>query len=401
MAANGNEIIVRKRKYRQDLSKDSSKVSRTELIEFKKGDFSPASHLYLDAMIEIFDEMDGLSKHEDVWQVRQQKLLRLEAMLDDRLAKDIKYRETRTEFQKMTSMNMLLRYGDYFKGNLHILKQKAQQMAKNSEKPDLLAGMMWNDISIALKKEAKDQAEWIKNHEAGKDEAVPSHAITDLIKELAGQALMPLSNAVFQIHEYAKRCDSAHSGIDEAIMQSKWMSVAHFIVRDRIALENGVLPHDMKGDKEAFMTAIEIFEKRYFACIVTGEEPETRITIPIDFTKSDTLLQMQKEAGAAKLKNKMQAAKMKTCQEALEKAKATETDDQHLLEAKMALIESSELLEKAKAATKKAQAALGMLEVDFKGYVAKFRKIEQEKQKEDGQENELQKSDQGEEQEME
>jgi hypothetical protein len=321
-------------------------------------------------------------------------------MLDDRLAKDIKYRETRTEFQKMTSMNMLLRYGDYFKGNLHILKQNAQQMARNGQKPDLLAGMMWKDVSIALKKEAKEEADWIKNHEAGKDEAVPSHAITDFIKELADQALMPLSSAIFQIHEYARRCDSAHSGIDEAIMQNRWMSLAHFIVRDRIALENGVLPHDMKGDKEAFMTALEIFEKRYFACIITGEEPETGITIPIDFTKSDTLLQMQKKAEAAKLKNEMQATKMKACQKALEKAKATETNNQQLLEVKIALIESSELLEKAKVATKKAQTALGKLEVDFKGHIAKFRKIEQEKQKEDGQENEQQKGDQGEEQEM-
>jgi len=400
MAASGDGIIVRKRKYRQDLSEDSSKGSRKELMEFKERDFSPASHLYLDAMIEIFDEMDGLGKHEDAWQVKQQKLLRLEAMLDDRLAKDIKYQEARTEFQKMTSLNMLLRYSDYFGGNLHTLKQRARKVAKNGQKPDLLAGIMWKDISIALKNEANDQADWIKNHESGKDEAVPSHAITDFIKELANQALMPLSSAIFQIHWYAKRCDSAHSGIDEAIMQNRWMSVAHYIVRDRIALENGVLPHDMKGDKEAFMTALEIFEKRYFACIITGEEQETGITIPIDFTKSDTLLQMQKEAEAAKLKNEMQATKTKACQEALEKAKAIETNNQQLLDAKTALIESSELLEKAKVATKKAQTALGKLEVDFKGRVAKFRKIEQEKQKDDGQENEQQEGDQGEEQEM-
>jgi len=91
MAANGDEIIVRKRKYRQDLSDDSRKASRKELMEFKERDISPALHLYLDAMIEVFDEIDGLSKHEDAWQVKQQKLLRLEAMLDNRLAKDIKW----------------------------------------------------------------------------------------------------------------------------------------------------------------------------------------------------------------------------------------------------------------------------------------------------------------------
>jgi hypothetical protein len=309
-------------------------------------------------------------------------------MLDDRLAKDIKYRETRMEFQKMTSMSILLRYSDYFKGNLHMLKQKAQQMANVSEKLDLLAGVMWKDISKALEKEAKDAAKWVENYDLGKNEPVPSHAVTDLIKEVAEQTLLPFSSAVFQIHCYAKRCDSAHSGIDEAIMQNKWWSVANYIVRDRIAVESGVLPYDMKEDKEAFITALEVFEKRYFACIMTAEEPETGITIPIDFTKSDDLLKIQKEANTAKLKSETQATKIKDCQEVLEKAKATVTDNEQLFEAKVALIESSELLEKARVTTTKAQAALGEREVDFKGHVAKFRKIEQEQQEEDDEANE-------------
>jgi hypothetical protein len=81
-------------------------------------------------------------------------------------------------------------------------------------------------------------------YKAERNDPVPSNSLQ------SNPVLHPESNGglLSQIHGYAKCCDSARGGIDEIIMQNRLMSVANFIDRDRIGSENGVLPHDIKGD---------------------------------------------------------------------------------------------------------------------------------------------------------
>ncbi len=270
-----------------------------------------------------------------------------------------------------------------------MLEQKAQQIAKCSKMENALMKLTWQEIGDKLEEEELLRKEWLTNYDLGIKKPMPLYPITDIIDVVADQALLPLASVTFQIKAHANRCRSSHSGIDDAIMQKRWVDVVNFIVRDKTVIQNGVLPNEYKEDKEAFITALEMFEKRYFEAIETREEPFTGLIIPIDYTKSETLLEAEKEAKAAKSESEAQATEMKTFQDVLGKAKAVITDDEQLLNAKAALIESSELLQKARVATKNAQRELGKREVDYKGHVAKYMKIEKDNKDKDEEEMEV------------
>jgi hypothetical protein len=72
-------------------------------------------------------------------------LLKLEAVLDARLKKDKKY-DISLEFRKLTADNILLRYGDYYRGSVQELKKHALTMESEVADRKALVRMRWKQI---------------------------------------------------------------------------------------------------------------------------------------------------------------------------------------------------------------------------------------------------------------
>jgi hypothetical protein len=75
---------------------------------------------------------------------------------------------------------------------------------------------------------------------------------------------MNYEEALFQIEWYARRCNIAHSGIDEDINAERWHEVAMYICRDRAAIQKRMISEGDSNLESGLLTEISIFENPLF-----------------------------------------------------------------------------------------------------------------------------------------
>ena len=202
-------------------------------------------------------------------------------------------RKRTIKFRKLTTDSILLRYGDYYKGNLYDMKKQAREKGKERLNAKIHAQKSWKEISAELVLERDEQRKWFENYENG-IRLPPENPTTKLVTELAGLANMSFNDATFQIKEYIRGYDIAHSSIDEAIARNALHTIAEFITRDQLAIENSILPPEMEGMKEGMLSTLTIFENRFFKVIITDEDPETGLIKVEEFEKSEEYIERRK-----------------------------------------------------------------------------------------------------------
>jgi hypothetical protein len=258
----------------------------------------------------------------------------------------------------MTGNHLLLRYGDYLKHNLHVMKKFSQETAKKDSKADKLAGVPWAELGETLKEE-DTQMDVFRE-----DGTIPRRAtpMTDLIKELAELSQMTFNEARFDIDQYAKRCHIAHSGIDDDVANNRLTAISQYIVRDRVAIQNGILVDEMAEMKNDLLRVLKIFERRFFDRIYEGVDPETGITIAISYQSSKEEVAREEAARMAELEKKVNAMKLDSFSDDLVKAMEMEEGIEEVLQARDDLLGAAEILKTAKTTLKSAQAEWGKAE---------------------------------------
>jgi hypothetical protein len=272
--------------------------------------------------------------------------MRQEQFLGARLAKDRKYSALYKGFQEMRKEQLVIRYGDYHKGNVFTIKSKCQEMAKKKYiKEDVLAKMDWRQILEAVDAE-KGQ----------KEEASP---ITTLMRRLCELCKIELEQALFDIKAYVNRNDVAHNGMDNLIALKLWAPLAALIVTDTEDIKRGTIGND-ESFNEKMLQSLDIFQRRYFAWIKTEVNNTGEKTLSL-FQLSDEEAARQAAAQAAKLANEAQLLKKKQSEEIFERAQSAKHNGWSLQTTQTQLMEAKDDMDKKKAACKEVQGTASTL----------------------------------------
>jgi DNA-binding HxlR family transcriptional regulator len=369
----------------------SFEESRDELLELKKvRKVSPATNLQFEMMIESYGELERLPRGSEPHRRKQRLILKQEMILEGRLAKDAKYKDLLVEFRRLLSQRLLIRYGDYFKGNVFVIKSKCSELAKQKKiERDILAQMTWNEVLLELAIEARQMKDYEaetasiwQNNDLGVPQTTPAPSkplspVTELIQTLAEMCNMDFNHVCWEIEEYVKRNQLAHpSGIDTLIANGNWNDVAELIVRDTKAIQEGLLVPEMEHLKNEMLETLNIFQSRYFANIKTSIHPVTGL-VKIDLvTLSAEELQRQAAANAAKLVNDIQQLKKTECDEILERVKIATHYGYSLKKAQADVLKALMEMQDTSQKCKQAQTDSGKAMKNYKEALLRYKKPE-------------------------
>ena len=113
------------------------------------------------------------------------------------------------------------------------------------------------------------EAEELENFRKGLC-ALSEIPMTKLIRDLAPLCRMTFADAVFHIRQYSLRCKIAHSGIDNDVANNRLHAIAQYIVKDRAAIESGILSIEMKELEEPLLQDVR---KAVFLCHLHRRQP--------------------------------------------------------------------------------------------------------------------------------
>jgi hypothetical protein len=387
---NDRPIFSRKRRYRADMTDGSLEESREELIELKKvRKISPATEMHFDMMIDAYADLDTLEKGSDLFKKKQLQVYRQEAILQSRLVQDKKYSVLLQSFQDLYRQRLILRYGDYHKGNVSVFKAKSQQLAREKiTERDVLANMTWKQVLAALETEEEAREgysaamlyQWQDSMNDKPDTATPIEKplspVTDIITTLSGLCNISFAHATFEIQQYADRNKYAHSGIDEYIADEDWHEVASIIERDTKAVKDGILGPD-KDLQHKMLATVQMFKERYFdGEILTKIDKASGIMMAKKWKLSDQELERQAAVVAAGLAREIQMLKVSECGEILERARKAKHRGYSLKTAQADVLETSVAKEETSDTCKKAQSEAGLAKTNHKAALLKYKKLE-------------------------
>jgi hypothetical protein len=354
------------------MSDTSKEESRHELkVIMKNRKVSPGTTILFNMIIESYDKLEELEKGSFEYWLRQMEISRQETILESRLQKDKEYYKLTLDFRVLLAKVLILRYGDYHKTNVYTLRAKCQELAREKMiEKDYLSLIPWKQILQNLK------AEQQKQHDYDCDTVKPKTLTTDLINTLSTLCGIEFHHALFEIEEYVKRNDVAHSGIDALIAEGDWMGVAKILVRDRFSIENGMLPESMEDQKENLLTSLEMFKNRYFASITETVDPESGYPTALFCHLSEEELQREKAVKASKAAIEAQQMSRKLCQEVVKRARTAKWINYSLKTAQAKLLAACDEMEAKNEICKKAQADAGKATTDYKKAVMKYAKLE-------------------------
>lgn len=380
-------IISRKRKYRASMTEGSLEESKNELLALKKvRKVSPATQTLVDCMLDTYADLKTAKIGSPAYFRNRALILKQEAILESKLAKEQKYAVLFEEFRKLKADSLRLRYGDYHKGNVSLIKVKSQEIARQNKEPDVLSKMNWQGVlqHIEVEKGEMEDYEYMMNirwwnSENGiqndtEEPEEPETPITKLIQELSELCKMKYDHVIFEIQEYTKRNDVAHSGIDEFIATNKWMEVAEIITRDIQSIEDGLLGRD-KIRQANMMKTLKTFSDRYFAHIEPLIDPVSGIKTLSYFIFSDEELQRQTAMRNAKAADESQKMKRKESVELLAKAQSATHIGYSLKKAQKEVLEAQIDMNKKIEVCRKAQAESGQAMKDYKDALYRYKKL--------------------------
>jgi hypothetical protein len=380
-------IISRKRRYRGDMTDRSLEESKEELIALKRvRKISPATQMHFEMMIDSCIELETLDKSSDLFKRTQLLFFRQEAVLQSRLEQDKKYSVLLEEFQILKRHQLMLRYGDYHKGNVLIFKAMSQQLAREKKiDKDVLANMTWKQVLTTIENEknlrkAHEMSmlyKWYDNMKGKSNNFEPgdkpSSPVTDLINILSSLCKITFAHAMFEIEQYVDRNEIAHSGIDEHIADNDWQEVASIIERDIQAVRDGILGTDMELRDEMVMT-LKLYKARYFTQIQTKFDKDG-LMVAKHWTFSPEEIERQAAAAAAEMAREVQKLIASECAELLEKARTLEHQGWSLKTAQSKVLKTAAAMEGTSDTCKTAQSELGLAKTEHKKALLKYKKL--------------------------
>ncbi|CAG8953705.1 hypothetical protein HYFRA_00006594 [Hymenoscyphus fraxineus] len=162
----------------------------------------------------------------------------------------------------LTKKLVQLRYGDYFKQNVAVLRAIAKE-DMSEEAAQEIATFPWKLLSGLIKKEEQN---------------MQVNGLKEAVQAITKKTNMSEDLAFFNIHQYAESNQLADSGIYEYLHQKRFGSLGKQIWSDRVWLDANAFAVDA-CDKEAIIQSIDAFEARVFRRLKpvtndTNGEPE-------------------------------------------------------------------------------------------------------------------------------
>lgn len=144
--------IIRKRRYRREMGDSSTEESRDEVLSILQSrKVSPGMTMLLDMMIEGYAKLEEMGPNSENHCRQQLEIMRQEEIVQSRLQKDQSHCKLTLEFRKLLAKNVIIRYGDYNKTNVSILKSKCLELARERKiETDFLASMTWRQVLQSL-----------------------------------------------------------------------------------------------------------------------------------------------------------------------------------------------------------------------------------------------------------
>jgi len=377
----------------------SHEESRTELQQMT--DRRVVSPRTLQLFRDMMDRMDELETIQDPDQLSKKKaaIAKQEEVLESRLEKDRAYAGLLQNFRDLTTANIILRYGDYLAHNLRGSKRRSSNLAITSGDgaEDILRDMSWKEVWAKIDEEQEAVDVYWENLGL----SFPATPYLNLIKKLAPECLMNYEEALFQIEWYARRCNIAHSGIDEDIKAERWHEVAMYICRDRAAIQKRMISEGDSNLESGLLTAISIFETLYFESTWSDTKKSTG-QVFYHYKLSKRIKEQKQEKKAIDLDHAVLQMSLESFEPELEKAETLSGGSQtlrgaanDLCDAKNELAKSIKALEEEEKAVKeqrklaaeaekrfvKAQKDRAAAEMEYKRMGAKFRGVVEEESK--------------------
>lgn len=385
-----SEILIRKRKFRADMTTNSVDASELELQDLSTRNISPSTKMYFNTMIQGFEGLEAIDKaeHPALHSAQMASMLRFESLLECQLAKEEKYQGVLVEFRKLVSHGMnkqisfnilckseannyigiLLRYGDYYADNLNLLRLKAKEIAAPAK--SIIINMTWKEIWGKVLLEDTAFQSWLDNMD---NQQPPLMPMRDLLREVAELCNMSLLQARFQLEQYVKRCSIAHSGVGDDIKSHRLIKVAQYIIHDRDALEKGILVAEMAHLKGQMLEVLDIVQNRFFDEIETEIDEDTGSRVATSFEVSSCYKVEKAKRKAALEKQELKSKKLKECWEIHNIARNNEVP--HLADARNALIQAGIQLKEKEGEYNKANSEKTEAEDEFRAKAKGFQDL--------------------------
>lgn len=279
---------------------------------------SPRAREVLENLLDSLQELAITDSDHENYDHLIKSIATMEMAVASKLEHDSKYQPFREEFQKLLIANIRLRYGDYIARNLKELKNNIASAEKTKTGPSI--GQTWSEVWKNLQLEEQQLAAWKATGELGNP---PSAEFQTFIKLMAEQIGLELKDVIWQIREYAERCNTAHvSNIDTSLAKNLYYDVATFLTRDKRAIEKNILNIEDDEDRKSLLRALDIFEKSIFTEIDVVEVSDGIFSV-VYYKLTDK--EEKRRAAAKAQKDKEEALKagqkpknLKYCQTLLE-----------------------------------------------------------------------------------
>lgn len=299
---------TRKRPARKLMTEVSLEESADEVEHLLKLPLSPTTIQTLQDLHVDIEELQKMNTRNSSYKRRLRDVMRSESYTKRILNKDAKYAILAAKHKESEEAKMIIELGDYHRGNLNHLKIVAKEMIKEEfaeEKRNcstaeerravtiapnpLEQGKPWSKILDILEQESQEYTKWSSASQAAiKANAEfttpkPDRPLTKFLA-IAGQRctrMMTLKQVRFEMAQDAVRNDLAHNGLDEIIEDAKadkdansehWKTLAQDILRKRKEINDGYIPHSLRGHESQIEESLLIYQSIYFKSLVPDED---------------------------------------------------------------------------------------------------------------------------------